>query len=57
MIAQQRVAALIPAHNESGRISKVLTVLMAVEELDEIIVVDDGSTDATVRRAAGVCYP
>ena len=47
MIAQQRVAAIIPAFNESGRIGIVLTVLKAVEELDEIIVVDDGSTDAT----------
>ena len=47
MIAQQRVAALIPAYNESGRIGKVLTVLKSVYELDEIIVVDDGSTDAT----------
>jgi LmbE family N-acetylglucosaminyl deacetylase/glycosyltransferase involved in cell wall biosynthesis len=47
MIAQQRVAALIPAHNESGRVGKVLAVLKRVEELDEIIVVDDGSTDAT----------
>jgi len=47
MIEQQRVAALIPAYNESGRIGKVLEVLQDVVELDEIIVVDDGSIDAT----------
>lgn len=47
MIDQQRVAALIPAHNESGRIGKVLSVLQAVVELDEIIVIDDGSSDNT----------
>ncbi len=47
MIAQQHVAALVPAYNECGRVGKVLTILMAVKELDEIIVVDDGSTDAT----------
>ncbi len=47
MIAQQHLAALIPAYNECGRISKVLTVLKAVGELDEIIVIDDGSEDDT----------
>jgi polyisoprenyl-phosphate glycosyltransferase len=47
MIAEQHVAALIPAHNECGRVGKVLTILKAVKELDEIIVVDDGSSDAT----------
>ena len=47
MIEQQRVAVLIPAYNESGRIGKVLAVLQDVVELDEIIVVDDGSIDTT----------
>ncbi len=41
------VAAIIPAYNESGRIGKVLAILHDVEELSQIIVVDDGSTDDT----------
>ena len=40
-----RVAALVPGLNEAGRIGKVLEVLRAVPLLDEIIVIDDGSTD------------
>jgi glycosyltransferase involved in cell wall biosynthesis len=45
--AAPRLTALIPAHNERGRIGRVLAVLHAVDELEEIVVVDDGSTDDT----------
>lgn len=41
------VAVIIPAYNEEGRVRRVLAVLQHVEWLTEIIVVDDGSTDAT----------
>jgi len=40
-----RLAALVPGLNEAGRIGKVLEVLGAVPLIDEIIVIDDGSTD------------
>src|SRR5512139_2572147 len=49
------VLAIIPAYNEGGRIKNVLAVLREVSELEEIIAVDDGSTDSTaedIRRAA-----
>ncbi len=45
------LAAIVPAFNEAGRISKVVDVLCQVEQIDEIIVVDDGSTDGTARDA------
>ena len=40
-----RLTALVPGLNEAGRIGKVLEVLRAVPLIDEIIVIDDGSTD------------
>jgi glycosyltransferase involved in cell wall biosynthesis len=43
--AGPRLATLIPALNEAGRIGKVLEVLRQVALFDEIIVIDDGSVD------------
>ncbi len=42
-----KVAAVVPAYNESQRISTVLDTLAAAPSLDEIIIVDDGSLDGT----------
>lgn len=49
------VAAVIPAYNEAERIGDVLSAVCAVDEIAEIIVVSDGSTDGTaeVARKAG----
>ncbi len=41
------VAAIIPVYNEGERILKTLKGLMSVDLIQEIIVVDDGSTDNT----------
>jgi hypothetical protein len=41
------IAAIIPAFNEAKMIGGVLEVLHRVDSLNEIIVVDDGSKDAT----------
>jgi LmbE family N-acetylglucosaminyl deacetylase/glycosyltransferase involved in cell wall biosynthesis len=41
------VAAILPAYNEATWIGKILDVLREVDSLDEIIVIDDGSTDST----------
>lgn len=51
MRVKERVAAIIPAFNEEQNIASVLRVLMAVPEIDDIIVVNDGSTDDTSRVA------
>ncbi len=42
-----KVAAIVPAYNEAPRIGIVLDVLTRADVLDEIVVVDDGSTDTT----------
>jgi glycosyltransferase involved in cell wall biosynthesis len=53
-----RISIVIPAHNEEGAIGNVLAGLCdhTPEGVDEIIVVDDGSTDRTgeIAEAAGV---
>jgi len=43
------IVAVIPAHNEERSIAKV--VLLTRQEVDRVIVLDDGSTDATAEIA------
>jgi hypothetical protein len=45
------IAAVLPAYNEAGRIGILLAVLRNVAEIQEIIVVDDGSHDCTGEEA------
>ena len=47
-----RVAAVIPAWNEAETIGGVVAVARGAATLDEVIVVDNGSTDATAAVAA-----
>lgn len=42
-----KIATIIPAYNEEMRIGNVIEVVKKVNVIDEIIVVDDGSEDAT----------
>jgi glycosyltransferase involved in cell wall biosynthesis len=51
-----RVATIVPVFNEEATLAAVLETLRANPSLEEILVVSDGSTDATVEiaRAAGV---
>lgn len=46
--------AVVCAHNEAPRIAAVLLALVAVPELDDVFVMDDGSTDETAEVAASV---
>lgn len=51
------LTCIIPAYNEAGRIAQVLAAVMDHPQVDQIIVVDDGSRDGTsevVRGIAGV---
>lgn len=43
-----KVAAIVPALNEEANIGDVLKVLLETKDLDEVILVDGGSTDKTV---------
>jgi glycosyltransferase involved in cell wall biosynthesis len=45
------VSCIIPAHNEAQRIGKVLDAVAGHPLIDELIVVDDCSTDNTVEQA------
>ena len=42
-----RVVALVPARNESDRIVETVASLRAVDEVDEVVVIDDASRDGT----------
>lgn len=42
-----KVAAIVPAYNEAGNVGNVLKILLSSPELNEVILVDDGSIDNT----------
>ena len=46
-----KVAVIIPAYNEAERIAPVLEAVKKADLVNEVIVVSDGSRDATVRIA------
>lgn len=47
------LSCIVPAFNEAPRIAAVLTALQSHPGIEEVIVVDDGSTDATAAIVAG----
>lgn len=48
------VVAIVCAHNEAPRIADVLNELVQVPELDQVLVMDDGSSDGTAAAAQAV---
>src|SRR5690349_14230478 len=51
MTDKHPVSAIIPAHNEGQTIAGVIAAMVGHPLIDEIIVVDDGSSDDTAERA------
>lgn len=48
---KQKVSVIIPAYNEEETVAEVVKVTKKLSYVDEVIVVDDGSTDKTVEEA------
>ncbi|MGB4593883.1 MAG: glycosyltransferase [Coriobacteriia bacterium] len=48
-----RVVALIPARNEAARVADTVRAVLAIEGVTRVLVIDDGSTDATSDEARG----
>lgn len=47
-----RAAAVIPAYNEEATIGRVVETVLASDRIDEVVVVDNASTDQTAAVAA-----
>lgn len=46
-----KIAAVIPAYNEEATIAVIVDTLHAMPEIDEVVVVSDGSSDETAQAA------
>ncbi|NLX71301.1 MAG: glycosyltransferase family 2 protein [Clostridiales bacterium] len=51
-MATRDVGVIIPAYNEESRIGYTIRALRDIQSIDEILVVDDGSTDNTAEIAS-----
>jgi len=50
-VSDKSVSIVIPAYNEEATVAKVVSVARKLSYVNEVIVVDDGSTDRTVEEA------
>jgi glycosyltransferase involved in cell wall biosynthesis len=51
-VSEGRVIAIVPAHNEEGAIGGVVDAIRAYDSSFDVVVIDDGSGDATAAVAA-----
>lgn len=54
MSNKEKVSVIIPAYNEEKTLPKVIKEILALRVVDEIIVVDDGSTDKTAEKVGRI---
>lgn len=54
MDKKEKVSCIIPAYNEEKTVRGVVEVCLSTPEIDDIVVVDDGSTDRTVEKVRAV---
>src|SRR3989344_3706928 len=47
----KKIAAIVPALNEEANVERVLRVLLSSKDINQVILVDDGSTDKTAEVA------
>ncbi len=52
-MSYQRTSLIIPAYNEADRIGSVIEASLATTSLNDVIVINDGSTDTTSEVASG----
>ncbi|CEH35383.1 glycosyltransferase family 2 protein [Romboutsia lituseburensis] len=48
------ISIIIPAYNEAGKIKDTLENVIDIKEINEVVVVDDGSSDDTAKIASSV---
>lgn len=46
-----KIGVMIPAYNEADKITQTIRAVKSIPEIHEIVVIDDGSTDATASAA------
>jgi len=49
----EKISVIMPAYNEARNIGRVLKVVKECDFIDEVILIDDGSSDKTVEVAQG----
>lgn len=49
-----KIAAVLPAYNEEARIASVIKAVLKAPSIDEVIVVNDGSSDRTLEVAQAI---
>jgi glycosyltransferase involved in cell wall biosynthesis len=46
-----KISVIVPAFNEEEHVGKIVKMAKAVDEVDEVLLIDDGSEDDTVKAA------